>query len=196
MNRFYIARHGETENNVARRLSGWIDTPLTPRGLEPTKKVIEKLSNTPIDAVYSSDLGRAFMTAYFIVQGLALDKTIETLAGLREVGYGDAGNMFSSEAYEKYPQLDRDTHYMPPNGESLDQMQQRAVRTVAELDAKHTDANILLVAHSGTMAALRASFLQTDFGEHNISEAYPHDYVGVFTMEQGKVASFDEFRAG
>lgn len=90
MNRFYIARHGETENNVARRLSGWIDTPLTPRGLEPTKKVIGKLCNAQIDAVYSSDLGRAFMTAYFIIQGLDLDKTIVPLAGLREVSYGES----------------------------------------------------------------------------------------------------------
>lgn len=67
------------------------------------------------------------------------------------------------------------------------------MQTVSELDAKHTDANILLVAHSGTMAALRANFLQIDFGEHNISEAYPHDYVGLFTLKHGVVQSFNEY---
>jgi broad specificity phosphatase PhoE len=83
MNTFYIARHGETENNVARRLSGWIDTPLTPHGLEPTKKVIEKLANFQINHIYSSDLGRAFITAYFISRGLNFTDKIKMLAGLR-----------------------------------------------------------------------------------------------------------------
>ena len=57
MNTFYIARHGETENNRAKRLSGWIDTPLTETGLIPTEKVIEKLANLHIDEMYSSDVG-------------------------------------------------------------------------------------------------------------------------------------------
>jgi len=193
MNTFYIARHGETENNVARRLSGWIDSPLTPQGLEPTKRVIEKLSHTRIDDLYSSDLGRAFITAYVIARGLNFTKEIKAVAGLREVSYGDAGNMFSEEAYKLYPRLDRDTYYTTPNGESLDHMQHRVLKTVTDIDAQHTDENILLVAHSGVMAALRASFLNTDFGEHNISEAYAHDYVGMFTLIDGKVTSFKEF---
>lgn len=194
MNTFYIVRHGETENNVARRLSGWIDTPLTAKGFEPTQKVIEKLVHIHIDDMYSSDLGRAFITAYAIARELNFTDEIKLLSGLREVNYGDTANMFSAEAYKLYPQLDRDTHYTPPNGEALDHMQQRVLQTVNKIDAQYTDENILLVAHSGVMAALRASFLNTDFGEHNISEAYPHDYVGVFTLEHGKVAAFDELK--
>lgn len=194
MNTFYIARHGETENNRARRLSGWIDTPLTENGLEPTKIVISKLAGVHIDDMYSSDVGRAFITAYAIARGLDFDKEIGRLSGLREVNYGDAANMFSSEAYELYPKLDRDTHYTPPNGESLEEMQKRVFKTLNELNDTHTDATILLVCHSGVMAAIRASHIGQDFGEHNISEAYPHDYVGVFTLANGEVASFEEFR--
>jgi broad specificity phosphatase PhoE len=194
MNTFYIARHGETENNRAKRLSGWIDTPLTDTGLEPTKAVISKLANTKIDEMYSSDMGRAFITAYVIARGLSYTKEIARLSGLREVNYGDAANMYSSEAYEKYPQLDRDTHYVAPNGESLDQMQKRVFQTINDLNNSHTDANILLVCHSGVMAALRASHIGQDFGEHNISEAYPHDFVGMFTFADGAVTSFEEFK--
>ena len=193
MNTFYIVRHGETENNRARRLSGWVDTPLTNTGLEPTEKVIAKLAGVHIDEMYSSDLGRAFITAYEIARGLGFTQGIKRLPGLREVNYGDAANMPSAEAYGLYPQLDRDTHYTPPNGESLDHMQRRIFQTVEEIDAAHTNAAILLVCHSGVMATLRASHLGQDFGEHNISEAYPHDYVGVFTFEHGQVISFEEF---
>lgn len=191
MNTFYIVRHGETENNVARRLSGWIDSPLTRKGLEPTRRVIEKLSQIHIDEMYSSDLGRAFITAYVVARGLNFTKEIRMLPGLREVSYGDAANMSSAEAYKLYPQLDRDTHFVPPNGESLDHMQKRVFQTVGELDAAHADATILLVCHSGVMAALKASHIGQDFGEHNISEAYPHNFVGKFTFKDGKVTSFE-----
>jgi broad specificity phosphatase PhoE len=193
MNMFYIVRHGETENNRAKRLSGWIDTPLTDTGLEPTRKVIEKLADVPVDEMYSSDMGRAFITAYTIAKGLNFTGEIQRLPGLREVSYGEAANMYSAEAYELYPRLDRDTHYTPPNGESLDHMQKRVFKTINELNDTHTDATLLLVCHSGVMAAIRASHIGQDFGEHNISEAYPHDYVGVFTLANGEVATFEEF---
>lgn len=194
MNIFYIVRHGETENNRAKRLSGWIDTALTEDGLKPTEKVISKLARLPIDEIYASDMGRAFITAYTVARGLNFTKEIKRFSGLREVNYGDAANMPSSKAYELYPKLDRDTHYTPPNGESLDHMQKRVFQTVEELDKHHKDAVIVLVCHSGVMAALRASHIGQDFGEHNISEAYPHDYVGKFTFADGAVTSFEEFK--
>jgi broad specificity phosphatase PhoE len=194
MNTFYIVRHGETENNRSKRLSGWIDTPLTENGLKPTDKVIAKLAHLQIDEVYSSDMGRAFITAYKLVRGLQFPKEIKHLSGLREVNYGDAANMFSAKAYELYHKLDRDTHYAPPNGESLDHMQKRVFQTIDELNERHKDAVIVLVCHSGVMAALRASHIGQDFGEHNISEAYPHDYVGKFTFANGVVTGFEEFK--
>lgn len=194
MNAFYIVRHGETLNNREGKLSGWVDTPLTETGLEPTKLVIEKLSRTKIDEMYSSDVGRAFITAYVVARGIGFSKEIQRLSGLREVNYGVAANMFSAEAYELYPELDRNTHHTPPNGESLDHMQKRVFQTVEELNRQHADKSVLLVCHSGVMAALKASHIGQDFGEHNISEAYPHDYVGVFTYANGAVQSFEEFK--
>lgn len=196
MTTFYIVRHGETENNRARRLSGWIDTPLTEDGLKPTEKVTAKFAGAGlrIDEMYSSDLGRAFITAYVLARGLQFTKEIKRLSGLREVNYGDAANMARAEAYELYPGLDSDTRYVPPNGESLEHMQRRVFQTVSELNEKHKDKVIVLVCHSGVMAALRASHIGQDFGEHNISEAYPHDYVGKFTFDNGAVTSFEEFK--
>jgi broad specificity phosphatase PhoE len=194
MNTFYIARHGETENNKAKRLSGWIDTALTQKGLEPTVVPLAKLKQLPhIDALYSSDMGRAFITADGLCQGLNFPHEIRRTAGLREVNYGDAANMLSTEAYQRYPRLDRDTHYTPPKGESLDHMQQRVLKAIAEIDAQYTDATIVIVAHSGVMAALNASYQGIDFGHHNISEAYPHEYIGKFIYKDGKITSFQEF---
>jgi broad specificity phosphatase PhoE len=194
MNTFYIVRHGETENNKAKRLSGWVDTPLTKKGLEPTRKVIAKLSKLHIDEMYASDMGRAFITAYVVARGLHFTKEIHRSAGLREVSYGDAANMPSAKAYELYPKLDRDTQYTPPNGESLDHMQRRVFQTLDELNKRHKDAVIVLVCHSGVMAAIRASHLGVDFGRHNVSEAYPHDYVAKFTLNDSGVTSWEEVK--
>lgn len=190
MNTFYIVRHGETENNRARRLSGWIDTPLTENGLQPTGIVIGKLKNIRLDAVCSSDLGRAFVTAYYITRGLGFTDEIVKLSGLREVDYGDAENMIIADAYKRWPDLDRVTDFTPPNGESLAAMQRRVFQTVAALNNKYHDSNILLVCHSGVMAALRSHHVGDDFGRHNITEEYPHDYVGMFTLNGEQVTSF------
>jgi broad specificity phosphatase PhoE len=193
MNTFYIVRHGETENNRAKRLSGWIDTPLTDVGLLPTEKVIVKLKNVEIDHIYSSDMGRAFITAYVVARGLGFADEIVRLPGLREVNYGVAANMLKDDAYQLYPKLDRDTHYTPPDGESLDHMQKRVFGAIDDLNKRHTGSTIVLVCHSGVMAALRAMHIGQDFGAHNISEAYEHDYVGVFTFADGAVTGFEEF---
>ena len=55
----YITRHGETEWNVAGRIQGHTDVPLSERGQEQARMLARRLSNVPIDAVYSSDLARA-----------------------------------------------------------------------------------------------------------------------------------------
>jgi broad specificity phosphatase PhoE len=125
--------------------------------------------------------------------GLGFTKEIKRLPGLREVNYGDAANMPTAKAYELYLKLDRDTHYTPPNGESLHHMQKRVLQTIGELDTRHKDSVIVLVCHSGVMAALRESYIGQDFGAHNISEAYPHDYVGTFTFADGVVTGFEEY---
>jgi len=195
MNTFYIARHGETENNQHGRVSGWIDTPLIDTALVATQAAIAKLRNVPFQVLYSSDLGRAFVTAYVIARQLHFTDEIIRMPGLREVNYGEAANMKRPEAYKRYVGIDSVTDYTPPGGESLRHMQARVLTTMSDINHKHAHATILIVAHSGVMAALNSSFLGQDFGGHNISEAYPHDYVARFTVDDGKITSFEAVTA-
>ncbi len=189
---FYICRHGQTEHNRARRLQGWIDSPLTEDGLKPTQNVIEKLRYIKLDAMYSSDLGRAFITAYTIARGMKWPDEIVRLRGLREVGYGEANNMKKELAYKMYPGLDSDTHFAPPGGESLQQMQARVVETLGELNGKHAGQTVLIVAHEGVMAALHCAHTGQDLGNHHISQGYAHDFLATFTIGAGSVSAFRE----
>lgn len=194
MTTFYISRHGETENNRNHRLSGWIDSPLTTEGLEATHSVADKIKDLKIDKIYSSDLGRAFITAYIVAHEIGYEREITRLFGLRENSYGDVSYMLSVEAEAKYPRLHKDTNYVPPNGESLAQMQERVMKTAIGIAEAQNGKNVLLVTHDGVIKAINTSFSGQDLGAHNSTFGYPHDYVASFTLANGKVDSFTEIK--
>lgn len=64
MSTVYLCRHGQTEYNAQSKLQGWFDTPLTKTGLANAHQVAQRLAGLDFAAVYSSDLGRAFISAY------------------------------------------------------------------------------------------------------------------------------------
>jgi len=192
MTTFYICRHGQTENNAHQRLSGWLDTPLTEEGVHNAKSSATKLKGAVIDRIISSDLGRAFATAYIITRELGISTEIERAKELREINYGDLANQPLS-AHPKLSPGDNAVH-QHPNGESLVQMQQRVVNFITLLASNDPDQSTLLVAHDGTIKALRASFMQQNIGIVDLS-SNPYDFVGKFTVDSGKIVSFDELPA-
>jgi broad specificity phosphatase PhoE len=189
MTTFYICRHGQTENNKAQRFSGWVDTPLTEEGVRDALSAAAKLKGIALDQVFASDLGRAFITAYLITKELGYGKGIERARALREVNYGDLAN----RPYSVYPKVTpaENTQYVSPGGESLYQMQQRVLGYISQLARGHGGKTILLVAHDGTINAVRASFTGQEMGivdqTHNA-----HDFVGKFEYRAGRVVSFEE----
>lgn len=99
----FFVRHGETYLNRYSRMQGWADAPLTEQGIRDVKLCAQKLKNEPIDAIYSSDLGRTLHTAKIIRENLELlrDNHIRTLSGLRESFFGSFEGEHSQEVYRK-----------------------------------------------------------------------------------------------
>lgn len=62
----YLVRHGETEWNVARRIQGQSDSPLTAVGEHQAHLVARRASKEGITHVITSDLGRTRRTAQII----------------------------------------------------------------------------------------------------------------------------------
>jgi broad specificity phosphatase PhoE len=190
MTTFYICRHGETENNKNKRLSGWIDTPLTEAGIKDALSAAGKLQGISFARVVSSDMGRAFITAYIITRQLGIASEIERSKELREVNYGDLAN----QPYEAYPgrmTAEQNANFIAPNGESLVQMQQRVMTYVRDVALNNPNQNILLVAHDGTINAIRASFTGDNMGVADLTRN-PHDFVAKFTFENGNITSYEE----
>ncbi|MCH2222377.1 MAG: histidine phosphatase family protein, partial [Dechloromonas sp.] len=49
----YLARHGQTDWNLEKRLQGGTDNPLNETGRQQAKQLGDKLAGVPITAVYS-----------------------------------------------------------------------------------------------------------------------------------------------
>lgn len=190
---FYIARHGQTENNLHKRLSGWIDTPLTEAGIANTVSSAAKLSGISFDRVVSSDLGRAFITAYLIIHELGHDIEIERAPELREVNYGDLSNTSYVGADRHYPDLTpaENTDFLPDNGESLAQMQTRVLAWIQATAVDCPDQTILLVAHDGTINALHGAFTGKEIGVVDAGSDNPNDFVAKVAVDNGTVTVFE-----
>lgn len=67
MAKLILLRHGESVLNKHNVFTGWIDIPLTKKGIEESLKAGEKIAETPIDVIFSSTLIRAQMTAMLVM---------------------------------------------------------------------------------------------------------------------------------
>jgi broad specificity phosphatase PhoE len=190
MTTFYICRHGETENNQNHRLSGWIDTPLTELGIKNAESSAVKLKGVKFDKIVSSDLGRAFVTAYLISRKLDFESDIERFKDLREVRYGVLANM----PYESYPDLTpaENTNFIPEGGESLAQMQVRVLACLDRISADNPNKTVLIVAHDGTINSVKADFTNTELGLIDTEAENAHDLVAKFMTNDGRIESFVE----
>ncbi|MCH5461526.1 histidine phosphatase family protein [Lactobacillus sp. LC28-10] len=64
----YFVRHGQTMLNHYNKIQGWIDSPLTEKGIADAKRAGQQLKAINFNAAYSSDSGRAIETASYILK--------------------------------------------------------------------------------------------------------------------------------
>lgn len=62
--RVYVIRHGESETNLNKKWTGWLDVHLTDKGKDDAKKAGDFLKNIAFEKIYASDLSRAVETAF------------------------------------------------------------------------------------------------------------------------------------
>ena len=99
--RIYIVRHGESISNRQKIFTGSTDIDLTELGYRQAELVGEYLSDKGIEAIYSSDLMRAYHTSLPTARRLGLEP-IRT-KGLREVFAGEWEGKPYAELSALYP---------------------------------------------------------------------------------------------
>ena len=140
--RLYIARHGETDWNLAHRLQGWTDRPLDDTGRRQAMELAESLKGVHLDAIYSSTLSRSRDTAQAVATG---GLTVKSLPGLRERNYGKfQGGSDTDPDYLKRVNAWDDAM---DGGETLTQLLARARESLALIRREHPSGNVLIVSH-------------------------------------------------
>lgn len=145
--RLIITRHGETEENKIGKLQGHLPGKLSVLGIEQAKKVAERLKDEKIDYIYSSDLARAADTAKEIAK-YHPDTPTEFTQEMREKDLGDWTGVLKSELGINKKDLIVDV-IQPKEGESREQIVQRATSFYEKLSNKHLNDTVLVVGHNG-----------------------------------------------
>lgn len=157
MSRLLLVRHGDTELNSAERYWGRNDVKLSATGFRQAEKLCHRLASEKIDAVYSSDLKRASVTAETIASGRQLN--VITCAELREVNFGDIEGLTFDEVSRFYPEVtklwaERNPKLKYPGGESLVEFNNRVSKFLSRLEKHTPEETILIVAHFGVLRIL------------------------------------------
>jgi len=164
MTEIILARHGETEWNVAEVFRGRIDIELNKTGIKQAGLLAEYLSDLKLDAIYSSPLKRALTTAEIIASYHKLD--VEIAPGLIDFDYGEWQGLPHQEVKDKYKELYaqwiRNPHQVKiPAAESLDEVRKRATGVVDNIIAKY-QGTVVLVSHRVVNKVLICALLGLD----------------------------------
>ena len=160
-----VIRHGETQWNVAGRLQGRMDTPLTANGtrqaLAVAARVSETVSGLEAATFWVSPQGRARQTASILADTWSLPfATFVEAPSLMERGYGVWEGRTNSEIEADLPDQYR-AHatdpwdYRMPGGESRTALTARLADWIATLDPSRPH---VAVTHSGCLRALRGIY--------------------------------------
>jgi len=134
-------------------------------GYRQVERLRDRLVDDKIDAVYSSDLRRALVTAEVISSGHKVD--IVTCPELREVNYGNVEGLTFEEISRLYPEVAESlTNFSLrlnfPGGEDFEGFIERASKFLDKLKRHTPSQTMLIVAHSGPLRVLICRLLGID----------------------------------
>lgn len=151
--KLYLVRHGETEANQKGIIQGWTHGVLTENGHSQVKRSAKEFKQ-PVDAVFSSDLGRCVDTMRYFAShhpGIPVFKDWR----LRERNFGQAEGKKRDEIQEDYYWSIRDTE-VAAGGETLDDYNRRIESFVDSIKKVHMDLRaVLVVTHGGAINRFR-----------------------------------------
>jgi len=151
-----LVRHGETDWNAQRRYQGQSDVPLSALGQRQAELVAARLAGQKIDAVYASDLSRAWETAKIIAGKSDLEVSPEPR--LRELKFGVLEGLTFDEAESRHPQMITawldDFNNTPEGAETIRAFNARIVSLLDDLKGKYDEQTLLLVGHGGSLSEI------------------------------------------
>lgn len=171
----YIVRHGQSLGNAKHVLLGHTDLDLSELGYKQARATAEAMRDIHIDAIYSSDLIRAYNTAkpHAELRGLSVIAD----RGLRECYIGAWENKSADWCLENY-----DTVFSVdwahgfgtfrfPEGESTLEGGQRFQKRIIEICRENPERSILVASHAAVIRAFWS--IISEISPEDVAEKLP-----------------------
>ena len=160
MTTLYIVRHGQSVANLEERFAGRSDFPLTDLGRRQAACAAAYLKeHVKLDAVYASDLSRAWETGMIIARAQGLTPIADE--GLREIWAGLWESKKFSELEAEFPESytlwkENIGRAACDGGESIEQVRHRVWAAVTAIVKKHPGGHICIASHGAAIRSLEA----------------------------------------
>lgn len=170
MTTILLIRHGEVAGITPPRFRGRDDLALTPKGVRQAEQVRDAINNRwVLNAVYCSPLSRCVRTADAIATPCKLDSIPHH--GLIDTHYGTWQGLPVTEVAQRWPEDLVRWHAAPqtmriPGGESLQDVQARAVDALNAILRAHRHGVVAVVAHDSVNRVLLCHALGLSLGSY------------------------------
>ena len=195
----FVARHGQSDDNVAKVLGGRRDAALTDTGRQQAQNLAQGIvgAGLTFDAVYCSPLTRAHDTADIVadVAGLpkpiVIDDLVEREGGIMT---GMSFDAIKRDVKTNVLQSDLITYYLDPEGaETFPEMITRGQAVLDYVRSLHDSGRVLLVCHGDIGKMIYAAATGKDWqevltgfhlGNAELIDIGKHHEAHIVTLEQ------------
>ena len=158
-----IVRHGEAEFNIAHRIHGKLNSPLTEKGIRQAEKAAEALAGIHIDAIYSSPQQRVVTTTGILKQDRDCPVTYDQR--LAEMDCGSWDGKTEEFIRAEYPDDMRLWETLPhlhtmPGGESLADVRARLTAFLDGVLKQNRGMTVLVVSSQVPVMMMTMIFAQ------------------------------------
>ncbi len=190
-----LIRHGETDWNRSGQVMGHQSIPLNQSGELQARRLAAALRHANIAGLYSSPVLRAIQTARILGEVCRVSMTMAP--GLSEIGVGDWMNRFWHELADDPAKRDwytRPHEARPPGGETLHEVQQRAISAIEAIRTIDMDGHWVFVSHADVIRTIVAHYLEMDLAPLRRMRIDNASVTGVEITPQGNQLLFLNYR--
>jgi broad specificity phosphatase PhoE len=141
--------HNTSTDNEAKLSSGWNDIDLSELGLTQSVELLDRSRDRNLDAIFTSDLQRAYKTAIPTAEELKIPVFIDLR--LRECDYGELTQV-DKHIVDRQKAKRINTPF--PDGESYEQCMKRMKEFLDYLKENFDGKNVMIIGHRATQYGL------------------------------------------
>lgn len=159
---FYLVRHGQTLWNLSGRYQGSTDVSLSQTGLVQAEMTAQWFKNKNLDAIFTSPLKRAQMTANAIARPHGIRPVIK--AEFSEICFGQWEGLTFEEIEERWPGKIEQMYKNPDTlhiegGESFLEVEARTMKGMQDLLAQGDNKTYVIVSHGAAIRTILCGML-------------------------------------